>query len=86
MPKAHSVEKLYKGHLGKAINPIVNDDDVNPHMNNTQEMLAKQESKHRKSIRDKQSEPKGAGTFEPSGPNTHYRPHADTNPNVEYGG
>jgi demethoxyubiquinone hydroxylase (CLK1/Coq7/Cat5 family) len=82
-PRAHSTERLYQKHLNRKVNPIVNDDDLNPHLNNTEEMLRKQETKHRKSIRDKSSEPRGAGTFEPSGPNTRYRPTVDGE--VEYG-
>jgi len=80
MPRTHSVDRLYRKHLNRKTNPIVNDDDLNPHVNNTEEMLRKEERVHRKSIRDKSSEPKGAGTFEPSGPNTHYRPNSDSLP------
>lgn len=76
MARVSRVESIYPSLKPRGVNPIINDEDINPHVDNTEEMLRKQEGLHRKSIRDGNER----GTFEPTGPNTHYRPHSDSLP------
>ena len=72
MARVHKVKSVYPTSDPKraAVIPIVNDEDLNPHVDNTEAMLRAQEHRTKRSVRDGDRR----GTFEPTGTNDHYLP------------